>query len=525
VALITVDRQGLAEVVAEVFGREGASVAIADVDDGRLASITKTVQATGAQCLPLVMDPVNPESCKVGVAEIIDTFGRLDILCNLAGEFPRTGPLHEIDEAEFDRVLEANIKSALVVSRFAVPAIRESGDGGSIINLGHSATLDGVPGTALLAATKGPLLNMTRDMAVQGIQEGFRVNCVCVGSTFLPVVPSLMERHQEQTLHPEELAGTFVYLACDDSRHMNGHILNVDDGMHAWRDDGQRAQIVEGREIRASQPVPESGVTAAEKLLEGQVALITAGGGGIARATAQLFAREGARVVLADINLDAVTAVAELVNAAGGQAIAVDADATLADDCARAVEKTVERYGRLDVLVNLAGLFGKGSGTVDKVSLEEWDLMMDINLRSVFLMSKYALPVMIESGRGAIVNTGTVAAVIGRGGSPCYGACKSGVLSVTRAMAADYFEQGIRVNAVSPARTETAMLCDLILPEFVERGTPMEQAKDILRQGDQGLSTPEEIAPSFLFLASDATSRRTTGHNLLVDNGFSRMRL
>jgi NAD(P)-dependent dehydrogenase (short-subunit alcohol dehydrogenase family) len=117
-----------------------------------------------------------------------------------------------------------------------------------------------------------------------------------------------------------------------------------------------------------------------------------------------------------------------------------------------------------------------------------------------------------------------VAEAFGREGSPCYGAAKSGVLAVTRAMAADYFEQGIRVNAISPARTETTMFCDLVLPGYAEEGAPEDQAKEMLRRGDQNLATPKQIAPSFLFLASDKTSRRTTGHNLLADNGFSRMR-
>ena len=235
VALITADEQGLAAAVAVAFGREGATVVIADMDPERLASVAAAVRETGAECMAVVIDPTSPESCEQGIVRIAAQVGRLDVLCNLAGEFPRTGPLHEIGEDEFDRMVAANIKSVLLVSRFAVPVMRETSDGGSIINLSHTAALNGVPGTSLLAATKGALHNMTRYMAIQGKQEGFRVNCVCVGSTFVPVIPNAIEEHRQRPTAAEELAGTFVYLASDDSRHLHGHILVVDDGMHAWR--------------------------------------------------------------------------------------------------------------------------------------------------------------------------------------------------------------------------------------------------------------------------------------------------
>jgi len=235
VALITSDEHGLAAAVAAAFGREGAIVVIADANQDRVQPIAAAVWKTGAECLVLVMDPTNPDSCEQAVLKIVDKYGRLDVLCNLAGEFPRTGPLHEIQEAEFDRAVAANIKSVLLVSRFAVPAIRESDGKGSIINLSHTAALNGVPGTSLLAATKGALLNMTRDMALQGQREGFRVNCICVGSTYVPVVPSLMEEHHQHPVPARELMGSFVYLASDESAHVNGHILMIDDGMHAWR--------------------------------------------------------------------------------------------------------------------------------------------------------------------------------------------------------------------------------------------------------------------------------------------------
>lgn len=235
VALLTDDGGGLAAAVGRTFAREGAAVALAASSPEALAPLVAPILETDGNCLPLILDVASPESCARAVAAVVEAFGRLDVLGNLAGSFARTPPLHEIDEVAWDQAIAHNLRSVLLVSRFAVPAIRQSGPGGSIVNLSHVAALNGVPGTSLLAATRGALLNMTRDMAIQGAREGFRVNCVCVGSSFAAVIPSVLE---EQTRHPvpaEEIAPIFVYLASDESRHVNGSILTVDDGMHAWR--------------------------------------------------------------------------------------------------------------------------------------------------------------------------------------------------------------------------------------------------------------------------------------------------
>lgn len=258
--------------------------------------------------------------------------------------------------------------------------------------------------------------------------------------------------------------------------------------------------------------------------LDGEVALITAGGGGIAGACSQLFAKEGASVMLVDVNREAAEANAERVRAMGGDASASAANALVAADCVRVVQETIDRHGKLSVLLNLVGLFGKAAGGVDTVPLDEWDFMIDINLKSVFMMSKYAIPAMLQSGGGAIVNTGTLAAVIGRGGSPCYGTGKSGVLALTRAMAADYFNQNIRVNCVCPSATRTSMYTNLIA-QRTGTGTALDQAIEDAKRSDQGLSTPEDIATNFLYLASDQLSRKVTGHILLADNGYSTLRL
>lgn len=249
-------------------------------------------------------------------------------------------------------------------------------------------------------------------------------------------------------------------------------------------------------------------------LLDGQVALITAAGGGIGTAIALRFAAEGARVGCADLSADGAEATAAKVRAAGGEAIAVGADALQAGDCERMVQTVTDRFGGPHVLCNLVGYFGpRGSGSLDQIDLAAWHWMMDINLKSVFLASKYAIPAILRSGGGAIVNTGTVAAVIGRPIGVAYGASKSGVLSLTRAMAAEYQQLGIRVNCVCPSATDTAMYWGAT-----------QQPRDEVLRSVQGLSSPAEIAEVFLFLASPM-SARVTGHILMADFGFTAFRL
>ncbi|MBN1675739.1 MAG: SDR family oxidoreductase [Kiritimatiellae bacterium] len=524
VALITVDADGLAPAVAAAYAEEGARVAVAGPDANQLASLAKAVTDAGGACLTVVMDPSDAASCERGVGEVVAKYGCVDVLCNLAGEYPRTGPLHEVSEADFDRMVKVNISSVVLTARFGIPAFRNGGRQGSIINVSHAAALSGVAGTSLLAATKGALLNLTRCMAMQGAKQGYRANCVCVGNTFVPVVPSMLDEDDWKATGSRELAPTFVYLASDESRHMCGHILCVDDGMSAWIQEpgknrapaGNPGRPVPRPPARSDSPVRGKGC------LEGQVALITGGGGAIAHATAALFAQEGAKVALVDIVEERAAATAAEIRAAGGEACALSANALCLADCERAVAETVSRYGALTVLINLVGMFGKGHQSVDKVALNEWNLMMDLNLKSVFLMSKAAAPALIRSGGGAIVNTGTLAAVVGRDGGG-YGASKSGVLALTRAMAADYFHNKIRVNAVCPSGVDTPMFRGPA-PQNDPASEKLRKKIDAARNSDQGLSTPEQIAPSFLFLASDQLSPKVTGHILLAENGYSTIR-
>ena len=255
------------------------------------------------------------------------------------------------------------------------------------------------------------------------------------------------------------------------------------------------------------------GRTKACGVLTGKVVLITGGASGIGKTTAELFAREGAAVTIADIDVQQGEAVVKAIVDAGREAIFVRCDVTKASDCQQAVDQTLERWGKLDILFNNAGVTRRAS--VIETTEEEWDRVMAVNVKSVFLMSKAAIPVMIEAGGGAIVNSGSGWGLVGGKGAVSYCASKGAVIQLTKAMALDHGPQNIRVNAVCPGDTDTPMLAreaeqlgqthQAVLAESVHR--PLGR-----------VGRPEEIAQAVLYLASDASSF-VTGTTLLVDGG------
>jgi NAD(P)-dependent dehydrogenase (short-subunit alcohol dehydrogenase family) len=247
--------------------------------------------------------------------------------------------------------------------------------------------------------------------------------------------------------------------------------------------------------------------------LNGKVALITGAASGIGRETALLFAREGAAVAVADLDGAGGQAVVQEIVDGGGRAIFVRCDVSQAADCQRAVRETVTILGGLDILFNNAGIIRRAD--VLATTEEEWDRVMAVNARSVFLMSKYAVPVMAGRGGGAIVNTGSGWGLVGGRDAVAYCAAKGAVVNMTRAMALDHGAQKIRVNCVCPGDTDTPMLRDEARQLGAAEGEFLAEAADRpLRR----IGTPEDIAQAVLYLASDAASF-VTGTTLVVDGG------
>jgi NAD(P)-dependent dehydrogenase (short-subunit alcohol dehydrogenase family) len=247
--------------------------------------------------------------------------------------------------------------------------------------------------------------------------------------------------------------------------------------------------------------------------LAGKRALITGGASGIGRAMALLFAREGAAVAVADLDEAGGEAVVGMIEDGGGRAIFVRCDVTQAQDCRHAVRQTVDELGGLDILVNNAGLIRRA--TVLDTTEEEWDRVMAVNVKSIFLFSKVAVPVMAQAGGGVIINTASGWGLVGGRRAVSYCASKGAVVNMTRAMALDHGEQNIRVNCICPGDTDTPMLRDEArqLGEADERFLE-EAAQRPLRR----IGRPEDIAQAALYLASDAASF-ITGTALVVDGG------
>jgi NAD(P)-dependent dehydrogenase (short-subunit alcohol dehydrogenase family) len=246
-----------------------------------------------------------------------------------------------------------------------------------------------------------------------------------------------------------------------------------------------------------------------------KVVVVTGAGSGIGKATALAFGREGAKVLGADIDPASAQATAEQIKSAGGQAESLQVDVSVAADVERMVTTTVERLGRLDVMVNNAGVFFQLP--VVLVPEEQWDWLMSINLRGVYLGCKHVVPQMIRQGKGAIVNTASIAGLRGFGGYGTYGAAKGGVVQLTRALAVEVARVGIRVNCVCPGIIETAMLDRGVAEMGLDRAAFVQLAGAAHPMGRLG--RPEEVAAAILFLASDDASF-ITGIALSVDGGM-----
>ncbi len=250
-----------------------------------------------------------------------------------------------------------------------------------------------------------------------------------------------------------------------------------------------------------------------EPPLAEKVALITGGASGIGRATAQVFADAGAAVAVMDIDEKSGQAVARDITASGGRALFVAGDVSRADDCRRAVERTVAACGGLDILVNNAGIIRRAS--LLETSEEEWDRLMAVNVKSIFLMSKQAIPVMVDAGGGVIINIASGWGLAGGRRAAAYCASKGAVVQLTKAMAIDHGPDRIRVGCICPGDTDTAMLNQ----EAEQLGqAPAAFRAEAARRPLGRIVQPEEIARAALYLASDAAAA-VTGSTLVVDGG------
>jgi NAD(P)-dependent dehydrogenase (short-subunit alcohol dehydrogenase family) len=245
--------------------------------------------------------------------------------------------------------------------------------------------------------------------------------------------------------------------------------------------------------------------------LAGKVSFVTGAASGIGRITALAFARRGASVAVADVDAGRNQETAKLITEAGGQAVAVRCDVTRSEDVQAALEQTVEAFGRLDYAFNNAGAEQQPKPAAD-ISEEEWDRIITINLRSVFLCLKYEIPLLLSNGGGAIVNTSSGAGVKVFGRGAAYAAAKHGVIGLTKDAALDYAGSNIRINAICPGIINTEMM------DRFTGGTDEGRDRVIAQEPIGRMGRPEEIAAAVVWLCSDAASF-VTGHALVADGG------
>ncbi len=247
--------------------------------------------------------------------------------------------------------------------------------------------------------------------------------------------------------------------------------------------------------------------------MDGKTALVTGGGSGIGRAASLVYAREGARVVVADVNVEGGEETVQQIKEAGGDAILVHADVAKPKDTQAMVDKAVEAFGSLDCAFNNAGISGRERWLTAEYPEEEWDRVTSINLKGVWLCMKAEIPQMLKQGGGAIVNTASVAGLVGIRGTAAYIASKHGVTGLTKAAALEYAAQGIRVNSVCPGYIHTPLVQGIF--DTVEGYEDQVKSRHPVGR----LGEPSEIAEAVLWLSSDAASF-VTGHNMPVDGGY-----
>lgn len=246
-------------------------------------------------------------------------------------------------------------------------------------------------------------------------------------------------------------------------------------------------------------------------LLKNKVAVVSGAGSGIGRAVAETYAREGAKVVIADINVANGEETVAIIKKAGGEAFFVKADSSSANENKMLVEEVVKKYGRLDIACNNAGMGGAAAPT-GEYDLESWDKVIALNLSGVFYACRYEIEQMMKNGGGSIVNIASIHGTVAAPNSVAYTASKHGVVGITKNIASEYGEKNIRCNAVGPGYIETPLLTDHLNKDMMKAITDKSTMKR--------LGTPQEIADLVTFLSSDKSSF-TTGSYIIADGGYT----
>uniref|UniRef100_A0A0E0EFN6 Ketoreductase domain-containing protein n=1 Tax=Oryza meridionalis TaxID=40149 RepID=A0A0E0EFN6_9ORYZ len=552
VAVITGAASGIGKATAAEFIRNGAKVIITDVNDdlGHAAAAELGPDATYARC-----DVADEAQVAAAVDLAVARHGRLDVMHNNAavpGRFPQDD-MASVDLADFDAMMAVNARASLAGIKHAarVMAPRRAG---VILCTASAVGVLPLPAVATHSITKATIIAIVRAAAEPLARHGLRVNAISPGAVRTPVLqgkvsvmsassPTMSDELKQMIdvdandmmMGPEEVAMAAVYLASDEARYVTGHNLVVDGGytVHKGADTPADVQIssssktkrVFGTSTWTAGLVVNGFSTASSshQRLAGKVAVITGGASGIGKATATEFIKNGAKVIIADIQDDLGHSVAAEL---GPDAAYTHCDVADEAQVAAAVGLAVARHGRLDVFHNNAGIAGAlPQDDMAAVDLGDFDRVMAVNARSTLAAVKHAARAMAPRCSGCVLCTSSGAGVIPVPAVPVYSVSKATVIAIVRAAAEPMARHGLRVNAISPGATRTPLLLRQIpllseMSPSLSDGLKTTVEKEVGEGGAVVLLAPEDIARAAVYLASDE-ARYVNGHNLVVDAGYT----
>jgi NAD(P)-dependent dehydrogenase (short-subunit alcohol dehydrogenase family) len=509
VAIVTGGSSGIGRATSLALAAEGAHLVIVGRNSERLAQTTHLIQEkTGRSCqtLALSLDVKREADMEEMAARTLTEFGRIDILVCSAGVLRAAGaplkPAAQLPLAWWDEVLAINLTGVFLSNRAVLPTMLQQ-QSGNIVNLSSIAGRSGMPFDAPYCVSKFGVIGLSEVLAEEVRSEGVRVQVLLPG----PFETEMLQKRWTGAMPPQpgdfpppsRVADMIVHLITmpADTRLVMPIIEPLrGEASSGWR--GGRQPARPGRSPAAGPRPPQSKddlkenlmtQTSAERSLAGKTIIVTGGTGGIGLATCRAAARAGASVVVADVNADRIAAaVQELTSLANPQAghLGIPVDIRREPDNQKMAQAALGRFGRIDGLVACAGVLRK-RGTAPKplvkTTIEEWDEVLDINLKGVFLSNQAVLPAMIKQRSGVIINISSVSGLEGRAHDGPYCASKFGVIGLTQSVADEVRTYGVKVQALMP---------DAIATPIWEQNHPVPPPGDAL--------PPERVADVIVFM-------------------------
>ena len=525
-----------------LFAREGARVFAVDISADAAAETRDIIRSEGGEAECFVADATDSASVKAAVDACISLYGGMDVLHNNVGA-PAPGDPVEMPEDVWQSNMAINVTSAFMTCKHALPVIADGG-GGAIVNIASIAGIRNLERSLVgYQAGKAALIQLSRSVAAQWARRGVRSNCILPGLMKTPLVLDrintnyLTEEARAEALAERgrmvpmgymgdawDTAWAAIYLASDESKYVTATEFTVDGGLTAgrpldWRDPDLVAPPIEVPDADArSGPGPH-------KRLEGKVAIVVGAGSlgpglGNGKASAILFAREGAKVLAVDRNPDAVNETQGIIEGEGGDCVAFAGDALSAADVDRMAKTCLDRFGRIDIVHNNVG---GAAGHDGPVTLDEaaWDANVSLNVKPAFLACKTIIPIMERQGGGAFINTASTAGIsVPEHPMISYQTGKAGLIQFSHGVALEYARKNIRSNCVIPGKIKT--------PMTEVRQTERTSAADVARVYEKrAKSVPLgrmgeawDVGYAALYLASDE-ARYVTATEILVDGGLT----